>query len=403
MPTMGVGENGEKDADAYREDCSGHLPEEGAQGGGQEGGGVHEGRQKSPTQDKRMSVPDALGCGDAPDLSDGSGRRVVRASCSWCGIPSAHLQVDDGSLLRGARFICGACGKSTGLCSRFASCGGAAKSSNGQFIDPLCALCLDGLTRSIRGNDLLEKISGSPLSALDKGKEQAEQAANFLKGKGEELGKTLASSSQELTANLSSTLSSWASLRQPGQESQDGKPHHARTAADAEDGGLDGNAAGGGDSADGDGESNPRAEGGTISGDGGGEEAGGRGGGRGRGKGGQESGAAGGEEGVKGVEKPWETVRDALLSWQGPDRVFIDRCDLPTPLHLQGNIHFSLTRLHNPGRWRVHLSREGFVTRWLNSSRGDIKMATEKLIKHLRWRCEWKLDEMELEDWSNVR
>jgi len=237
---MDVGGNGEKDADANREDCSGHSLKEGDQRGGQQGGGVHEDSGRIPTKDKMMSVPDTLG---------------------W--------------------------------------------------------------------DDLLEKISGSPLSALDKGKEQAEQAANFLKGKGEELGKTLASGSQELTLNLSSTLSSWASLRQPGK---DGKPQHARTATNAESNG---------NNADGDGKSIPDAEGETISGDGGVVEGGGRGKGR-RGKGG---GAKGGKEEGKDVEKPWETVRDALLSWQGPDRVFIDRYDLPIPLHPQGYVHFPLTCL----------------------------------------------------------
>jgi len=243
---MDVGGNGEKDADANREDCSGHSLKEGDQRGGQQGGGVHEDSGRIPTKDKMMSVPDTL---------------------SW--------------------------------------------------------------------DDLLEKISGSPLSALDKGKEQAEQAANFLKGKGEELGKTLATGSQELTLNLSSTLSSWASLRQPGK---DGKPQHARIATNAE---SNGNNADG----DGDGESIPDAEGETISGDGGVVEGGGRGGGREKGGGGKGGGAKGGNEEGKDVEKPWETVRDALLSWQGPDRVFIDRYHLPIPLHLRGYVHFPLTCL----------------------------------------------------------
>lgn len=256
------------------------------------------------------------------------------ATCSWCGKLSVHLQVAEGSFIRGARFICGACGKHTGLCARFSTCQGAAKAASPIF-DPLCAACIKGIARSIPGNDLLEKLSSnaSPLGALSK--EQAEKAASYLKGKGEELGRTLVGGTQDLKANL---FSGMTAKREEESDSLVGSSGSTTLGA--------------GSSTSCDVVPRSASEQHTRAG---------------------HSEAA--SRGLCGEEEPWEAVRDALLTWEGPERAHVDV-------------------------WRAHLSRKGFVTRWLTSSKGDANLAAERLMKHLKWRCDWGLHRMGDEDWA---
>ena len=276
-----------------------------------------------------------------------------------------HAQVEAGNYIRGARFLCGACGEPTGLCARFKDCRGAAKAA-GPIFDPLCMQCLSGIARSIPGNELLGEFGqriGSPLQTL-LSKEQADRAVNFLRGKGEEIGRNISGKTDAIRSELQSkakeigTNLAILNHSRPGEAEGPGEAAACNAGEDSprkEKKGrrrIDLSAVPGFEAIQKEG-SHRRVLAEDNSVPGGGEDE--------------------DEEGRE--DEDWRTVRDALLTWQGGEREYVDR-------------------------WRPHICRKNFVGRWVSSAKGDLEVATRRLLKHLKWRCEWGLDEIADADWA---
>lgn len=81
-------------------------------------------------------------------------------------------------------------------------------------------------------------------------------------------------------------------------------------------------------------------------------------------------------EGASTTElETWEYMREALLSWPGPERENIDK-------------------------YRAMICHEAWIRRWLHACAGDAKWAMTRILNHLQWRQEYKVDDILDEDWS---
>jgi len=73
--------------------------------------------------------------------------------------------------------------------------------------------------------------------------------------------------------------------------------------------------------------------------------------------------------------EPWEYMREALLSWPGPERANVDK-------------------------YRAMLCHPAWIKRWLKACGGDVTWAMQRVLTHLEWRQEFKVDTIMSEDWT---
>jgi hypothetical protein len=73
--------------------------------------------------------------------------------------------------------------------------------------------------------------------------------------------------------------------------------------------------------------------------------------------------------------EPWEYMREALLSWPGPERANVDK-------------------------YRAMLCHPAWIKRWLKACDGDMVWAMKRVLTHLEWRQEFKVDNIMSEDWA---
>ena len=74
--------------------------------------------------------------------------------------------------------------------------------------------------------------------------------------------------------------------------------------------------------------------------------------------------------------EPWQFMREALLSWPGPERDNVDK-------------------------YRAMVCHQVWLQRWLTACGGDVVWAMKRILTHLEWRQEYRVDSIMDEDWSD--